>query len=58
MRVNIGDDVTVGGKVTAIAEENRLIRIDTKNDHFFWVNPEDIKTVRPNKEVKNDMPEM
>ena len=48
--INIGDDVTVSGKVVDIRGciSTALYEIETENGSCFWIDEEDIKTHRPN----------
>lgn len=50
--INIGDDVTISGKVVDVM--NNIFIIETSNGTTFCVGKSDIKTHRPNtKEGKN-----
>ena len=52
MDVQIGDDITVAGKVKRI--ENGCIMIKTRNGSELWIDPKDIKTHRPMRREKID----
>ena len=45
MDIHIGDNITISGKVRKI--ENGCVKIETKHYNQFWVQPEDIQTLRP-----------
>ncbi len=45
MDIQIGDDITVAGKVKRI--ENGCLMIKTKNGSEIWIEPKDVKTHRP-----------
>ncbi|MDO5479684.1 MAG: hypothetical protein Q4G23_11045 [Clostridia bacterium] len=45
MEIQIGDDITVAGKVKRI--ENGCLMIKTKNGSELWIEKADIKTHRP-----------
>lgn len=47
MEIQIGDDITVAGKVKRI--ENGCLMIKTKNGTELWIETEDIKTHRQNR---------
>lgn len=47
MDIQIGDDITVGGKVVISPNEFGLMLIKTPSETSFWVSIDDIKTHRP-----------
>ena len=53
MEIQIGDDITVAGKVQRI--ENGFLMIKTKNGTDIWIEKADIKTHRPSNREEDDL---
>ena len=54
MEIQIGDDITVAGKVKRI--ENGFLMLKTKNGTEIWIEKADIKTHRPiNNREEDDL---
>ena len=53
MEIQIGDDITVAGKVKLI--KNGCLKIKTKNGTELWIEAEDIKTHRPIDREEDDL---
>lgn len=46
MDIKINDDVTIAGKVVRVSKN--YVEIKLKHGDPFWVDMDDIKTIRPN----------
>ena len=49
--MNVGDDVTINGKITYVSKFDGVIEVETKTKGILHVLPEDINTIRPKIEI-------